>query len=208
MIDSYGCTAGIAYGTNGSLWETVPIFYLKQIEEIFRDEWTDATDFVFCEYVRDVAIALAKRSFTDDTFIVDMNEFRLAMDNLGVRSEQSRNRAFEIYERLKIDIELQIQEEKEQFLRTRVLLISEGHVFDSYQCIGQCKQQFIGCDQQIGIQLSNCNHIICRLDFNALIDDSLQNMDIIVKCPKCKTVKKQIFYKLCKMQNNMFVFFK
>ena len=140
QIDNYTKSVAIAYGDDG--FTMIPIYYIKQYEECKTDEWSEAPDFVFREYVRDVGAELAKKSMKrgDKNTVIDPTEFRQAMEKLGIKSSTSRNKAFEIFEQIKNEIIINSIQQKEDFSLTNQFLRDEGYTVGSFKCIGYCKQ--------------------------------------------------------------------
>jgi len=175
-------TVGISYGYHDD-FKLLPIYYVKPYEELKEDEWSEASDFVFREYVRDVATELAKKSMDangDEDIVIDVDEFRAAMEKLGIRSLTSRNKAFEIFDQIKQEIIYQQLQVEENTAATMQLLMNEGHMIGSYQCCGYCQQH----RQSDGVCLTNCNHAICKTDFQRLMDNVIQSAATL-KCPQC-----------------------
>ena len=174
-------SVGINYGHDN--FTMVPIWYLKKYEEIKEDEWSEASDFVFREYVRDVATELAKKSLSGNKDVIDPDEFRAAMERLGIRSSTSRNKAFQMFGEIKEDIITQQRAAQNNMSATFKLLMSEGHVIGPYKCCGYCQQN----KNNDGVCLSNCKHTICKQCFAQLTDNAIQSKSSL-KCPQCMAV--------------------
>ena len=71
-------SVGINFGNDN--FSMIPIYYLKPYEEIKEDDWSDVSEFVFKEYVRDVATEIAKTSINNDKDVIDPDEFRTACE--------------------------------------------------------------------------------------------------------------------------------
>eukprot|EP00483_Globobulimina_turgida_P001866 UN01868 len=121
--------------------------------------------------------------------VIDPNEFRSAMERLGIKSLTSRTKAFEIFEQLKSEIIVSQQQQEENMAQTLQLLMSEGYVIGEYKCCGGCKT--VKNDGE-GIYLTNCKHIICKNDFIQILDVMLQNrrQKLILKCPSANCSKE------------------
>ena len=157
--------------------EMVPVFYLRAYEEVKQDEWSEATDHVLTEYVRDVATALAR---TSDDDVIDPDAFRAAMTRLGIRASASRNKAFGIFEQLKHQIIAERRDQENGLSLTMQLLMSEGHVLGPYRCVGACGQP----RESQGILLSNCKHCVCTAWFGQLMQSAVA-AEGVVRCPRC-----------------------
>lgn len=175
-------SVGIIFGNDNFIM--VPVHYLKQYEEIKEDDWSQTSDFVFKEYVRDVATEIAKKSIDKD--VIDPDEFRAACERLGIRSLPSRTKAFQFFNQIKEEIIQQQRARQDNMSATFKLLMQEGHVIGPYKCVGKCQ---LNRDSD-GVCLSNCKCCISKQCFKELIDNAIQSKSAI-KCPNhtCNAVK-------------------
>ena len=124
--------------------------------------------------------------------LIDLDEFRAAMDRLGIRSQYSRSRAFELFKLLKYEVFEQLQREEQQMIETRNALEKEGHYFHSFNCV-KCNLRKGNSNDivSVGVKLTNCAKDtfckICYQCFTQLLDNCIQN-HTEPRCPACNKV--------------------